>query len=214
MVKLVENSYRDINIAYANELSILSKKFNVDVCELIKLSNMHPRVNIHTPGAGVGGHCLPIDPWFIVSSFPDDSNIIKTSRKVNIHKERWVADEILRTASTNSINNITLLGLTYKPDIDDFRQSPALNILDSLIVNSDLHILCVDPFISKLSNLRSMKSQCEYSTHCKYRHNTLFVVLTLHKVFNEFLSDLYSNCKKELILDFSYSQLNNLKAIK
>ena len=123
--KLAENTFRDINIAYANELSMLCSECGVDMQELIKLANMHPRVNIHSPGAGVGGHCIPVDPWFIVSRFPREAALIRAAREVNIQKEAWVVDQVLQAAQRHGVTQVVMAGLTYKPDVDDFRESPA-----------------------------------------------------------------------------------------
>ena len=121
--KLAENTFRDINIAYANELSMLCSECGVDAQELIKLANMHPRVNIHSPGAGVGGHCIPVDPWFIVSRFPREAALIRAAREVNIQKEAWVVDQVLQAAQLYRVEKVVMAGLTYKPDVDDFREA-------------------------------------------------------------------------------------------
>jgi len=135
MCKLVENTFRDINIAFANELSIICDKLDIDVWELVQLANKHPRVNILSPGAGVGGHCLAVDPWFIVEKFPKTARLIRTARETNDYKPKWivkkVVDDIQKKFSDKKIT-IGILGLAYKPNIDDLRESPALEIAKEL----------------------------------------------------------------------------------
>ena len=137
MCKLTENSFRDVNIAFANELSIICGKLDINVWELISLANRHPRVSILQPGAGVGGHCIAVDPWFIVDTTPDEARIIRTAREVNDHKPHWVMEQVktriadvLATNPQRSMASIKVacLGLAFKPNIDDLRESPALEI--------------------------------------------------------------------------------------
>lgn len=138
LVKLSENAFRDINIAYANELSMICNEFSIDVRELIKLSNKHPRVNILNPGCGVGGHCIAVDPWFIASALPDQTHLIRTARLVNENKISWVISEVKKRSSIISKKigrpaKIGCFGLSFKPNIDDLRESPALRITEKLI---------------------------------------------------------------------------------
>lgn len=137
MCKLVENSYRDVNIAFANELSLLCASAGINVWRLIELANRHPRVNILQPGTGVGGHCIAVDPWFIVSSDPTNARIIRVAREVNNYKTQWVIDHIKIAASNFSAKEarrprIACLGLAFKPDIDDLRESPAVHVAEKL----------------------------------------------------------------------------------
>ena len=148
MCKLTENSFRDVNLAFANELSILCDSNGVDVWDLIKLANYHPRVNILRPGTGVGGHCIAVDPWFIVSQDLKNSRIIKTAREVNDSKPEWVVDKIKETADSMSTKRIACLGLAFKPDIDDLRESPAVRVVESLI-EQGYDISCVEPNINE-----------------------------------------------------------------
>ena len=148
MCKLTENSFRDVNIAFANELSILCDNNGVDVWELIKLANHHPRVNILKPGTGVGGHCIAVDPWFIVSQDSENSRIIKTAREINDSKPEWVVDKIKATADSLNTKKIACLGLAFKPDIDDLRESPAVRVVESLI-EQGYDVSCVEPNINE-----------------------------------------------------------------
>ncbi len=125
MVKLMENTYRDINIAAANEFSRLADRFGIDVWEAISLANRHPRVKILNPGPGVGGHCISVDPWFLVESAPDITSLISSARKVNDFQPHFVVDWMEHKLGKLSGKQICALGLTYKPDVDDFRESPA-----------------------------------------------------------------------------------------
>ena len=134
--KLVENSFRDVNIAFANELSLICDKLDINVWELIKFANRHPRVNILQPGPGVGGHCIAVDPWFIVDSAPDEAKLIATAREVNDNKPNFVLEKINRAVSATGKDQselvIACLGLAFKPDIDDLRESPALRIAQDI----------------------------------------------------------------------------------
>lgn len=158
MCKLTENSFRDVNIAFANELSVLCDNNGVNVWELIKLANYHPRVNILQPGTGVGGHCIAVDPWFIVSQDPENSRIIKAAREVNDSKPKWVVDKIKATANSMSTKKIACLGLAFKPDIDDLRESPSVRVVESLI-EQGYEVSCVEPNINyhKKYNLIDIK---------------------------------------------------------
>ena len=153
MAKLTENSFRDTNIAFANELSILCDKFDIDVWELIALANRHPRVNILQPGAGVGGHCIAVDPWFIVHAGGEDAKMIRTAREVNTYKTEWTIEKIKNAVLKFENENgrkakVACMGLAFKPDIDDLRESPALYITRRLIADG-LDVLAVEPNISK-----------------------------------------------------------------
>jgi len=144
--KLVENAYRDVNIAFANELSIVSKNLGVDVWELIGLANHHPRVNILQPGPGVGGHCIAVDPWFIVAADPENSKLIRTAREVNDSKPQRVVEQILAPIAENPAATVAALGLAFKPNIDDMRESPAVDIVHKLATQRpDVTILVVTP---------------------------------------------------------------------
>jgi UDP-N-acetyl-D-mannosaminuronic acid dehydrogenase len=139
LCKLTENSFRDVNIAFANELSIICDKLGINIWELIRLANRHPRVDILQPGAGVGGHCIAVDPWFIVSKTPEEARLIRTAREVNDQKPDWVIDQIkdkvsvlVEDGNDESSISIALLGIAFKPNIDDLRESPALSIAETI----------------------------------------------------------------------------------
>jgi UDP-N-acetyl-D-mannosaminuronic acid dehydrogenase len=152
MCKLAENSFRDVNIAFANELSMICDKQGIDVWELIRLANRHPRVNILEPGCGVGGHCIAVDPWFIVDSAPNDAKLIRAAREVNDAKPGWVIRKVDQ-AIAELINSgvsvedicIACLGITYKADIDDLRESPALKIAQTLAERYERKVAVVEP---------------------------------------------------------------------
>ena len=158
LAKLAENSFRDINIAYANELSIICDKFNINVWDLIRLTNKHPRVEILSPGSGVGGHCIAVDPWFIVSSDKEESKIIKLGRERNLEKTNWVIEKIQKKAKDFLVSKkrnpiIACFGLSFKPNIDDLRESPAIFIVNKLI-ESNHNVVAVEPNISSHNNLK------------------------------------------------------------
>jgi UDP-N-acetyl-D-mannosaminuronic acid dehydrogenase len=154
MCKLTENSFRDVNIAFANELSLICDRLNINVWELISLANLHPRVNILQPGPGVGGHCIAVDPWFIVSQTPEQARLIRTAREVNDGKPAWVLDKI--KAAVNATGKpekqvvVACLGLSFKANIDDLRESPALDITAAVATAHSGRVLVVEPNIEAL----------------------------------------------------------------
>lgn len=152
MCKLTENSSRDVQIAFANELSIICDKAGINVWELIELANKHPRVNILQPGCGVGGHCIAVDPWFIVSDFPEQAQIIKRARETNDYKADWCANIVIEAcnlfeAKYNKEPIVACMGLAFKPDIDDLRESPAKYITSRIISEARAQVLVVEPNI-------------------------------------------------------------------
>ena len=195
MAKLTENSFRDVNIAFANELSILCDKFGIDVWELISLTNRHPRVNVLQPSAGVGGHCIAVDPWFIVHAGGDDAKIIRTAREVNTYKTQWAIEKVKNEALTfekerGQIAKIACMGLAFKADIDDLRESPALYITRKLISNG-LEILAVEP------NIKSFDEFNIVECHEAIEEADIIVFLVAHKEFKNIQID---SSKK--IIDF------------
>ncbi|WP_430810991.1 MULTISPECIES: UDP-N-acetyl-D-mannosamine dehydrogenase [unclassified Carboxylicivirga] len=152
MCKLVENSSRDVQIAFANELSIICDKAGINVWELIELANKHPRVNILQPGCGVGGHCIAVDPWFIVSDYPEQAHVIRQAREINDYKADWCVEKTLKTALEFEVEHgrqpvIACMGLAFKPDIDDLRESPAKYITSRIVAESRGEVLVVEPNI-------------------------------------------------------------------
>lgn len=150
LVKLAENSYRDVNIAFANELSMICERHEISVWELIELANCHPRVNILRPGPGVGGHCIAVDPWFIVHNAPDLARLIRTSREVNRAKVEFVIEKTRQKARLFKEPVIAGFGLTFKADIDDIRESPAVEIITRLAGEGVGRILVVEPYLKEL----------------------------------------------------------------
>lgn len=150
MAKLTENAFRDVNIAFANELSVICDKLKINVWELVKLSNRHPRVNILNPGPGVGGHCIAVDPWFIVNSCPEEATLIRQARETNDAKPHYVINQIIRAANEFKRPVIAFLGLSFKADIDDLRESPALQIVESLVNQNIGQLFAVEPNIQSI----------------------------------------------------------------
>lgn len=194
MCKLTENSFRDVNIAFANELSIIAGKADINVWELIELANRHPRVNILKPGTGVGGHCIAIDPWFLVSDFKDESQLIHTARQVNTFKTQWVVEKIKSTALEFELKhqrpaNVALLGLAFKADIDDLRESPALFVAQYLLSANIGNVLVSEP------NIQS-HNEIELTNHTEaYQKADIVVFLVPHREFKLIKKD---NTKTEL----------------
>ena len=153
LVKLAENSFRDVNIAFANELSMVAHRHGVPVAELIALANRHPRVNILNPGPGVGGHCIAVDPWFVVDSAPEEARLIRTAREVNDHKAEWVAAQVEALARATPDAPITCFGLTFKADVDDLRESPALAITQGLQRAFPGRVAAVEPHVTAVPGL-------------------------------------------------------------
>ncbi|WP_193331331.1 UDP-N-acetyl-D-mannosamine dehydrogenase, partial [Pseudoalteromonas ulvae] len=183
MAKLTENSFRDVNIAFANELSVICDKLKINVWELVKLANRHPRVNILNPGPGVGGHCIAVDPWFIVDSCPDEAKIIRQARLTNDAKPYYVIDQITQAADQFKKPVIACLGLAFKADIDDLRESPALQIVQELAGSNIGEILAVEPNIQALP-AKMQDSNVELVTlDTALEKANVIVVLVDHKQF-------------------------------
>jgi UDP-N-acetyl-D-mannosaminuronic acid dehydrogenase len=152
MVKLTENSSRDVQIAFANELSMICESEGINTWEVIELANRHPRVEILKPGPGVGGHCIAVDPWFIIDRSPIHSKLISTARHVNERKPMWVLEQILKHAQKLKTPTVACLGITYKANIDDIRESPALQIVNQLINQLSGEVLVADPNVKSSTN--------------------------------------------------------------
>ncbi|MDP1604398.1 MAG: UDP-N-acetyl-D-mannosamine dehydrogenase [Legionella sp.] len=193
MCKLTENSFRDVNIAFANELSLICDKLDINVWELIELANHHPRVNILRPGPGVGGHCIAVDPWFIVSKTPNEARLIHTAREVNDGKPQWVIEKVKRAVGEFLQQNpektardvtIACFGLTFKADIDDLRESPALEITKQIALMHPGHILVVEPNIDLLP--AEFKENTMLGCIDKaLMESDILVMLVNHKVFRQ-----------------------------
>jgi UDP-N-acetyl-D-mannosaminuronic acid dehydrogenase len=149
MAKLTENAFRDVNIAFANELSLICERLKIDVWDVIRLANRHPRVNILKPGPGVGGHCIAVDPWFIVDSAPDLAQLIRSAREVNDSKPHYVIAQVKAAAALHSSPVIACLGLAFKANVDDLRESPAVEIVRHLVQAKIGSVLVVEPNVSK-----------------------------------------------------------------
>ena len=183
MAKLTENSFRDVNIAFANELSVICDKLKINVWELVKLANRHPRVNILNPGPGVGGHCIAVDPWFIVDSCPEEANLIRQARLTNDAKPYYVIDQITKAADEFKRPVVACLGLAFKADIDDLRESPALQIVEEL-ANKDIgDILAVEPNIQAIPSALGDKGVELVSLETALEKANVIVVLVDHKQF-------------------------------
>ena len=184
MAKLTENSFRDVNIAFANELSIICDKLDINVWELIRLANRHPRVDILQPGPGVGGHCIAVDPWFIVNKTPEEAKIIRTARNINDQKPELVIEKITQYADSLNTKDVLCLGASFKPDIDDLRESPALKIITA-IAQSGYDIKIVEPNIEQLPTELS-ELGCELidlEQAIDYKKPNALAVLVAHKEF-------------------------------
>ena len=183
LVKLSENTFRDINIAFANELSMICDELDINPLEVIKFSNKHPRVNILKPGCGVGGHCIAVDPWFIASKFPDKTDLIQIARKVNLKKTKWVINKIIE--KSNDLEKkikkevkVGILGLSFKPDVDDLRESPA-KLIASELIKLNIKVIAYEPNIKsckgiEVSELNNINNEID-----------LAVFLVAHKEFKK-----------------------------
>ncbi|MBN1182943.1 MAG: UDP-N-acetyl-D-mannosamine dehydrogenase [Bacteroidales bacterium] len=196
MCKLVENSSRDVSIAFANELSMICDKAGINVWELIELSNKHPRVNILQPGTGVGGHCIAVDPWFIVADFREEARIIRTAREINNFKTQWVVEKVKNTILEYKINKkaepkVAVMGLAFKPNIDDLRESPAIIVANELMEYKNASYAYVEPNVESHSKF----PLTDYKT--AYNEADIVVFLVAHK---EFLQLDKSSIKVELDL--------------
>lgn len=198
MCKLTENSFRDVNIAFANELSIICEKLEINVWELIRLANRHPRVNILQPGPGVGGHCIAVDPWFIVAQSPQEARLIRTARIVNDSKPDLVVEQISLHAEARANNTVYCLGAAFKPDIDDLRESPSVAIIRRLL-DAGLTVKLVEPNIQTLpSSLKDERcSLVDFDDCVGDQGNALVAILVAHKQFKE-----CEQLKSKACLDF------------
>lgn len=197
--KLTENSFRDVNIAFANELSIICEKLDISVWELIRLANRHPRVNILQPGPGVGGHCIAVDPWFIVDSAPAEARLIRTARQVNDNKPHYVMSKVYEAIKGIVSPKIACLGLAFKPDIDDLRESPSLQITYDLAAAGKAQIFAVEPNIQTLPlKLQNMKNVSLMEYHEAINKADIVLLLVDHKEFKTLDKEML---KGKIIID-------------
>lgn len=191
MCKLTENSFRDVNIAFANELSLICDRLDINVWELIHLANRHPRVNILQPGSGVGGHCIAVDPWFIVDTTPEEARIIRMAREVNDYKPEWVVQKIKtavagvlasRPGSVMADIKVACLGLAFKPDIDDLRGSPAVGVTEQ-VTQLGCQVLVVEPNVSALPNSLNSGNTLLTSLEDALSNSDVLCVLVKHSSF-------------------------------
>jgi UDP-N-acetyl-D-mannosaminuronic acid dehydrogenase len=187
MAKLVENTYRDVNIAFANELSVICDKLGINVFEIIELANKHPRVNILTPGAGVGGHCLAVDPWFIVEQFPKEANVIREARLINDYKPKFIVEKVEQKIEYDKNKVIGILGLAYKPDIDDLRESPAMEIAE-ILKDKGYKVIACEPNIE----IKEEKGFKLYSLGEIIKNSDYLILAQGHKEFKENIDKLRS----------------------
>ncbi|MEK8031850.1 UDP-N-acetyl-D-mannosamine dehydrogenase [Ideonella sp. DXS29W] len=195
MCKLTENSFRDVNIAFANELSLICDRIGIDVWELIRLANRHPRVNILQPGAGVGGHCIAVDPWFIVDKTPDLARLIRSAREVNDSKPGWISQRVRAAIAAKSARcggedkvTVAVLGLAFKPNIDDLRESPALHIAEDLLRSTDARFLFVEPNVQRLP--RTLGAAESTPLEIALSQADVVAVLVAHKEFSSLQTKL------------------------
>ncbi len=182
-VKLVENSFRDVNIAFANELSMIADEIGVDVWDVIRLANRHPRVNVLQPGPGVGGHCIAVDPWFLVAGAPKSAKLVRAAREVNDYKAEHTQKRIRALVEATPGGKVALLGLAFKPDIDDFRESPALEIAEDLAPDLGASMLLVEPFAEDLPETLSGYDVQLVGLDEALREAEIIVILVDHTAF-------------------------------
>lgn len=201
LVKVMENTYRDVNIALANEFKAIAETVGADAYEAIRLANLHPRVEIHQPGIGVGGHCIPVDPWFLVAAAPDKARLIRVARDINSARPHQVAEEIMAAADSLQASSIAFLGLAYKPDVDDFRESPALEIVQ--LVASKFRGSCrvVEPFAESLPDGLAKLPNVQIATlESALEESEMIVTLVRHQAF---VKRGAPDCNPCRVLDFA-----------
>ena len=185
MCKLTENSFRDVNIAFANELSLICDELSINVWELIRLANHHPRVNILQPGPGVGGHCIAVDPWFIVNKSPKTAKLIRTAREVNDGKPHYVIEKVRVAAEKIKNPKIACLGLAFKPDVDDLRESPSLEIVQKIKEMNLGELYVVEPHVAELPSSLKSKNVIFTNAHEAIINSDIVLLLVNHQVFKD-----------------------------
>ncbi|OAO23291.1 MULTISPECIES: nucleotide sugar dehydrogenase [Mammaliicoccus] len=193
MSKLMENTYRDLNIALANELAMVCNNLDINVLEVIKMANKHPRVNIHLPGPGVGGHCLAVDPYFIIAKDPETTTLIQEGRKINRSMPQYVIEESKKILNEVNGNKIVVFGLTYKGDVDDVRESPAFDIYNELRKETDLEIEAYDPHVEL--------AFVEKNVQKAVKDASLVLILSDHSEFKTLTDNEFEGMRDKIIFD-------------
>lgn len=206
MSKLMENTYRDVNIALANELAMICNRLDINVHEVIEMANKHPRVNLHTPGPGVGGHCLAVDPYFIIAEAPEESPLIQLSRSINVSMPEYVVSITKKMLSKLNGNKVTVFGLTYKGDVDDIRESPAFDIYELLRKEEGLEVNTYDPHVKMDFVEKDMKSAVTDSS--------LVLVLSDHSEFKILTDNDFETMKDKVIFDTKNVVPNNFSEVQ
>ena len=189
LVKLTENAHRDVNLAFANELSLVCERLALDPWEVIELANRHPRVDILRPGPGVGGHCVAVDPWFLVHAAPDDTPLVQTARQVNERKPQWVVDRVLAACDGLVNPTIACLGVAYKANVGDLRESPAVGIVERLASTIAGTVLVVDPHVAGLPDVLVSRRVELVDQGDALSIADVVVVLTDHREFMDIETD-------------------------
>lgn len=206
MSKLMENTYRDVNIALANELAMICNRLDINVHEVIEMANKHPRVNLHTPGPGVGGHCLAVDPYFIIAEAPEESPLIQLSRSINVSMPEYVVSITKKILSKLNSNKVTVFGLTYKGDVDDIRESPAFDIYELLRKEEGLEVNTYDPHVKMDFVEKDMKTAIKDSS--------LVLVLSDHSEFKILTDNDFETMKDKVIFDTKNVVPNNFSEVQ
>ena len=206
MSKLMENTYRDVNIALANELAMICNRLDINVHEVIEMANKHPRVNLHTPGPGVGGHCLAVDPYFIIAEAPEQSPLIQLSRAINVSMPEYVVSITKDMLSKLNGNKVTVFGLTYKGDVDDIRESPAFDIYELLRKEEGLEVNTYDPHVKMDFVEKDMKTAVKDSS--------LVLVLSDHSEFKILTDNDFETMKDKVIFDTKNVVPNNFAEVQ
>ncbi|WP_058308673.1 nucleotide sugar dehydrogenase [Gracilibacillus massiliensis] len=213
MSKLMENTFRDVNIALANELAKVSTELGINALDVIEMANKHPRVNLHTPGPGVGGHCLAVDPYFIIAKAPESAKLINLSREINNSMPEYVVETVEKLLAKNNGKKITVFGLTYKGNVDDIRESPAMDIYEELHAKPQYDVVAFDPHVQLSFVEKDLEKALDGSD--------LVLVLSDHSEFKKLTSDHYAkmntpqvfdtkNVVKEYTDDINYMNYGNL----
>lgn len=196
MCKLTENAFRDVNIAFANEISMICDSLDINTWELIRLANHHPRVNVLKPGPGVGGHCIAVDPWFIVNTSPSKARLIRQAREVNDAKPAHVVWQVKKMIADTNQPVIALLGLTFKANVDDLRESPALEVVRTLALEKLGRLLLVEPYLSSLPDeLNQFENVEKVDLNDALEQAKVVVLLVNHRQFSDIQTSMLEGCK-------------------